>query len=251
MKKEWAAISVSEVNTAVCVMSEPFKVVHKNRPYHGFVFNISGQRNYYFSDGAVMNTVANSLFYLPRGSSYEVREIELGGCYAINFDADISDKPFCVNLKDSDAIKKHFKSACDEWKRSAGAQNSLAMVAIYSAIDALIKDGEQSYMSSGKYHMIEPAVKMIDREFLSGELSVSTLAASCGISEPYLRRIFMSRFGVSPKEYVIRKRMDYACRLLASRQFEIRTVAELCGYSEPCHFSRDFKKRFGSSPTEY
>ena len=251
MKNEWASISVSEVNCAVCVMSEPFKVVHKNRRFHGFVFNISGRRDYCFSDGYVMSTSKNSLFYLPRGSSYEVKEIETGGCYAINFDADISDEPFCVNLKDSDMIKRRFKNACDQWKRSAGAQNSLAMVAIYSAIDALIKEMAQSYMSSSKYRLIESAVEKIDGEFLSGELSVSSLATDAGISEAYLRRIFMNRFGVSPKEYIIRKRMDYACRLLASRQFEVQTVAELCGYSEPCHFSREFKKRFGVSPNEY
>ena len=46
-------------------------------------------------------------------------------------------------------------------------------------------------------------------------------------------------FGKNPKEYLIEKRMSYAKQLLSSGQFSVSEVAQLCGYFEPCHFSRE------------
>ena len=36
-----------------------------------------------------------------------------------------------------------------------------------------------------------------------------------------------------------------------SEQFSISEIAEMCGYAEPCHFSREFSKRIGTSPKGY
>ena len=70
----------------------------------------------------------------------------------------------------------------------------------------------------------------------------------CGISEVYFRKIFIQKFGASPRDYIISKRLEFAKQLLSNGEFEVSRVAELSGYSEPCHFSREFKKRFGISP---
>ncbi len=99
--------------------------------------------------------------------------------------------------------------------------------------------------------MILPAIEEIERSFTEREISVSRLAKLCGISEVYFRHLFLNAFGVSPKEYVIQKRMDYAKALLKSGDFSVTQVAALCGYAEPCHFSREFKERVGVSPNKY
>ncbi|MBE6591666.1 MAG: helix-turn-helix transcriptional regulator, partial [Ruminococcaceae bacterium] len=75
--------------------------------------------------------------------------------------------------------------------------------------------------------------------------------ALCGVSEVYFRKLFLNSFGVSPKEYMIQKRMDYAKNLLKSGDFSISEIATLCGYTESCHFSREFSKREGISPNQY
>ena len=67
----------------------------------------------------------------------------------------------------------------------------------------------------------------------------------------YLRRLFCDRFGMGPKEYVIERRLSYAVRLLESGQFSVGEIAGMCGYAEPCHFSREFSRRYGMSPNEY
>jgi AraC-like DNA-binding protein len=66
-----------------------------------------------------------------------------------------------------------------------------------------------------------------------------------------LRKIFEKKLGVSPKEYMISLRMEYAKQLLSSGEVGVAEAAQMCGYAEPCHFSREFKKRFGISPKNY
>ena len=89
-----------------------------------------------------------------------------------------------------------------------------------------------------------------DSEFYS-ELTVSSLAALCGISEVYFRKLFFVRFGTSPKDYIISLRTGYAKQLLAYEALSVGQVAEACGYVEPAHFSREFARRVGCAPRDY
>jgi AraC-like DNA-binding protein len=106
-------------------------------------------------------------------------------------------------------------------------------------------------MPSAKEQLLAPAITAIGQHFTDNDLTVSRLAHLCGISETYLRRLFCDRFGMGPKEYVIERRLSYAVRLLESGQFSVGEIAGMCGYAEPCHFSREFSRRYGMSPNEY
>ena len=252
VKKEWRDVVVTKIGIAVYVASGVGKSVHNNRPLHGLVLNEENAvKEYCFSDGRVMRTEGRSLFYLPKSSSYVVKAIEHGGCYAINFDAEIDDEPFTVSLKDTEALQRTFRTACSDWKGGAPSRTSAAMKAVYDAICHLVRIENGSYMSSERYDMIAPAMEILENDFADHSLSVASLAALCGMSEVYFRKIFLHKLGVSPKEYVIRKRIEYAKHLLSSGQFEVSEVAELCGYGEPCLFSREFKKRNGVAPKDY
>ena len=57
-------------------------------------------------------------------------------------------------------------------------------------------------------------------------------------------------FGVSQNEYSHKKRMEYAKQLISFGELEISKITVICGYSEPCHFSHEFKKGFDISPKQ-
>jgi AraC-like DNA-binding protein len=251
LNEKWFDIIVTEIQFAIYVPKGSGRVSHKDRPFHGLVLNDGeGEKEYLFSDGRVLHTPPNSLFYLPKGSSYSVTGTGEGGCYAINFDAELSDEPFCINLRSVDGLQKSFKKACTEWRADAPTKCVSAKRAIYDAIEQCGKEIAQKYLPRDRYDVIAPAVETVEREFSENGLSVSRLSEICGVSEVYFRKIFFRRFGVSPKEYITRRRMEYARQLLKTGQFEVGEVARLCGYGEPCHFSREFKKRFGVSPRD-
>ncbi len=252
MNKNWKNVVITEIGIAVYVEPNTGKTVHKNRPLHGFVINDSEScKNYIFSDGRTLRTEPNSLFYLPKGSSYCVEIEKIGGCYAINFDADISDEPFAITLRNPTALTSLFKAAADAWKNSDLSGWSLSMRALYEAIYRLQKGSEIPYIPKSKIGLITPAIEKIRECFASGDLSVSYLAGLCNISEVYFRKIFFGCFGKSPKEYIIQKRIEYAKNLLRSGDFSVSEVALMCGYTEPCHFSKEFSKYVGISPSKY
>ena len=252
MNELWKGIVITGVSVAVHVRPNSGKHIHKNRTNHGLVINDADSiKDYCFDDGRVMRTKGKSLFYLPKGSSYHVETLRAGGCYAINFDADITDEPFCLSLRNADSLMQNFKAASEAWKRNDGARGVIAMRALYDAVCEADKELGRQYVSGEQGRLIAPAIEVLDRRFSEGDVSVSHLSALCGISEVYFRRLFLNCFGVSPKEYMIRKRIEYAKDLLRSGNFSVSEVAALCGYAEPCHFSREFSRRVGVSPSQY
>ena len=252
MNGEWKKVISTRVALAMHVPAVGGKSFHQNRPTHGLILNDSiASKDYVFSDGRVLHTEADELFYLPRGSTYQVKTYEGGSCYAINFDAEFSDEPFTMSLRDVESFRKHFREAAKKWKSNSELRELAAMRSLYEIILMMNEEREKIYHPTQKYDMLAPAIKAIKESFCENELSVCTLASLCGVGDAYFRRIFRDRFGISPKEYIIRLRIDYAKQLLSSGQFSVSDAARICGYTEACHFSREFKKRVGSSPKDY
>ena len=252
MTEHWSEILVTKIALAVYVEAGAGRHAHDDRPYHGFVLNDEDSaKDYCFSDGSVLHTEGGDLFYLPKGSTYYVKTISHGGCYAINFDAEIEERPFTVKFRNRDDLRKIFRSAEEAWRRQNAYRHVNIMCAVYDIICRLHAETQKRYVPDTHLHRIVPALEKIEADFTENGLSVTELASLCGISEAYFRRIFLDKFGISPKEYIIRLRLDYACRLLVSGEFSVSEVATLCGYFEPSHFSREFAKRFGMPPQEY
>ena len=253
--KRWAKAIITEVAAAVHVLPATAKSVHNNRPYHGLVLNEpNSERDYYFSDGTFMHTSGNQLFYLPKNSSYRVYPCNTkggNGCYAINFDADISDVPFVMSFRDPASIAKAFHSASNQWLSQGEFCQISIIKKLYEIILAMDEEQKKKYAQSASEKLIQPAILRLNSEFLKKDISVALLAEECGITESYFRRVFTRKYGVSPKEYIIMKKIEYAKSLLQSGGFSVSETAVLCGYAEPCHFSREFKKRCGVSPNQY
>jgi AraC-like DNA-binding protein len=77
------------------------------------------------------------------------------------------------------------------------------------------------------------------------------LARLAAMSRSHLCHQFRRCFGSSISEYVIRKRMAAAQRLLYEIHLRSGEIAEAVGYADIYEFSKQFKKTFGVSPMRY
>lgn len=84
-----------------------------------------------------------------------------------------------------------------------------------------------------------------------GVASVDDLAAEFNIDRVTLFRVFKKAYGVSPKEYIDNFRFEKACALLKYSESSIKEIAYLCGFHKHDYFSGVFRKRFGSTPSEW
>lgn len=254
MFKNWIDVIITEIKTAVHVEAGTGIIVCYGRNSHGFVINDeTSNREYIFSDGTILKTPPNCIFYLPKGSNYRVKTIDNGGCWAINFDlsTEINEPPFAVTPKNANYILENFKESATAFQNRPSAWSHIVRKNLYDILAKLIKHTEKNYMPNKSFLLIKPAIAHINNNFTKNELSVSELAQLCGISEVYFRRIFLGIFSVSPKKYIINRKIEYAKLLLADNQFSISQVAEMCGYIEPCHFSREFTRICKTSPKNY
>jgi AraC-like DNA-binding protein len=84
-------------------------------------------------------------------------------------------------------------------------------------------------------------------------LAPADVATSQGISLRYLHHLF-ARAGTTFGAELMRLRLEAARSLLEDRRWaemDIAKVAARCGFSEPSHFARRFRRAYGVGPQEY
>lgn len=82
------------------------------------------------------------------------------------------------------------------------------------------------------------------------KLTVDELSAFFKISSRRLHQIFSSELGVSPKQYILKKKMEEGYRLLVQTSMPINKISELLCFSSQYHFTNEFKKIFGQTPSQ-
>lgn len=86
----------------------------------------------------------------------------------------------------------------------------------------------------------------IDENFQS-ELSIEELAKEFSYNRTYLGRVFKKEYGVSPKEYLLSKRLNSALNMLIKGE-RVKDACYKSGFSNPYNFSRYFKEKYGVPP---
>lgn len=82
-------------------------------------------------------------------------------------------------------------------------------------------------------------------------LSVSELARRVGVSERTLAKSTRRFMGVTPYQYLTRRRMEHARALLELRELAVAEIAALVGYGHPGRFAAAFRTFSGSYPSRY
>lgn len=80
---------------------------------------------------------------------------------------------------------------------------------------------------------------------------VSEVAAHVGVDPAHLMRTYAARYGVTLGEDARRRRVAYACRLLAQPGSSYGEIALAAGFADQSHLTRMFKTHTGLTPGEY
>lgn len=82
------------------------------------------------------------------------------------------------------------------------------------------------------------------------KLTVGQIANEASISVSEAMRCFKSTLGTSPIQYVKNYRLEKAFEQMNTNQ-TISEIANQCGFEDMSYFGREFKKRYGSSPSDW
>ena len=251
-------IIVSGVQNALFVPFGKGANVHKNRPTHGIAFNVGCDLTYRFAGGEALRCGVGECIYLPRGSFYTVDKYETMadstvGTYAINFQI-LSEKEFSpriFRIKGADEIFSSFARAESAWRKRQSDYLEECLMSLYRILGLMRRERDKYSPKKRALDSLTPALEYINDNYTRGGISLSDLAALCGVSEVYLRRLFQSAFSVSPAVYMRNMRIKYSKQLLRSGECSVTDAAMLSGFGDTSYFSREFKKSEGISPLEY
>jgi AraC family transcriptional regulator len=88
-------------------------------------------------------------------------------------------------------------------------------------------------------------------DHLTDQICLTSLAKLVKLSPYHFCRAFRQSFGLPPRQYHVKRRIEHAKQLLADREMSITDVGLTVGYSQASSFSLAFRKMTGGSPSEY
>ena len=215
------------------------------------IFHFSGSATVYFGD-KILHTAPNTIRFLPKGDTdrYTVERETHGSCIDIFFQTDrpLSTKAFTLSIPEGNQIGRLFKKLFSLWVSKEDGSYFECLSLLYRILSHLYS---RTYMPEKQLQLLSPALQEIRENFLNKSISMDELASLSGISYSYMKKLFLQRFGLSPKQYIIQLKMNHACDLLQTGQYTVSQVSDICGFRDVSFFSRQFKNYLGIPPSMY
>ncbi len=88
-------------------------------------------------------------------------------------------------------------------------------------------------------------------EHFEDPITVEQLSHIAGVHGVHLIRTFRKYHGITVGEYLRRRRIEFACRLLQSSELSVTQVAVQAGFYDQSHFTRAFRAMVGVTPGQF
>jgi len=141
-----------------------------------------------------------------------------------------------------------FKKALECWTAKGISYKHEASAILCQIFSLLYRDNKPTYNYDAK---IYKSIQYIHENCLKSDFSLTEAAKMSHISEVYFRKLFKKAFGISPKGYVIKRRIQHAEAMINTGYYSLQEISEMCGYNDYKYFSVEFKKITGVSPSKY
>lgn len=139
-----------------------------------------------------------------------------------------------------------FTDVFNEYKLKKNNYFEMCNAKIKEIIVLLSRQKEINNVDKCMYDLLN----QLDENF-TDYISVQQMADKVSYSYDYFRHRFKEITGQSPTNYIINKRVEYACKLLKEQDYSCTEISELCGFSTSAQFSKIFKDKTGMSPVKY
>ena len=99
--------------------------------------------------------------------------------------------------------------------------------------------------------IIAQKIKQFIDDNLQEEISVSSIARAFYLSETHVIRIFRDKYAETPKQYILRKKIETAKKMLLETPLQIKEIAMMLHFADSYHFSHTFKRYTKYSPEKF
>lgn len=217
---------------------------------HTLTFHFDEHRRYTTPQG-IFDASSDAVVYLPPSLPCRIDGAERDTITRVEFECleDLPFEPWLIHPKNEEKIRRLCKDLLEVWRR-AGTDREYRSLAIFYQILAEL-ERERSAFSDAASLVIRTATQYIDAHFTLPKLSVKAVAQATDVSESYLFQLFREAGHPSPKEYIVKKRIAYACELLQTGEHKVCDVAVRSGFADAKYFTTAFRRIMGVTPKQY
>ncbi|MFS8050070.1 helix-turn-helix domain-containing protein [Rhizobium sp. BR 314] len=147
-------------------------------------------------------------------------------------------------------LRPLFESILREVETGSFLAENRCFALLAQLISILVSERADAGDLSSAVQRLQHVVETV-RANLSHPWSVGELAAAANLSQAQLFRRFRQRMGTTPLDWLRHERVSAAKRLLVVTDEKIGAIATRCGYLDPFHFARDFKRLAGVTPSAF
>lgn len=113
--------------------------------------------------------------------------------------------------------------------------------------DEASSDYEEKYVSP----FVQKMTEIVWKNIADPDFSLNLLSSELCMSSSQLTRKTKALMNITPYNFIIKTRMDYAINEMKQTDKTIAEIALSCGYQEKSNFSRAFTKYIGMNPMQY
>ena len=220
------------------------------RPYHAISFRSVGNSTF-VTDDYSLDIRTGEIAFVPANLIY-THKSKHEKLFVAHFTADqpMPDKILTFKPQNPEYYEKKFRDLYVAWNKKQLGYEYECKVIFYKILLELEREWGRKNLENYD-DKIYTAVEYIHEHFTDRGITVEGLARICSMSDTYFRRLFVSRFGITPLKYINDLRLARAKELLQSDYYTVEEVAEQCGFNNINYFSLFIKKETGYPPSAY
>jgi len=104
--------------------------------------------------------------------------------------------------------------------------------------------------SSPQHEIVSRTIALLNNTSDDATMTVKRMAEILNVSPKYLSAVFHRLTGITPRQKLIRIRLERAFRQLQTGKFSVKEVAAFTGWKNQFYFSNSFRRHYGMAPSQ-
>ncbi|MFD2614423.1 AraC family transcriptional regulator [Paenibacillus gansuensis] len=172
---------------------------------------------------------------------------EIGRCLFFNMAGTLLKILNASPLRNTEEMDRLF----DSIKHVFAASTAECMHERTKRLFRLLTDAIREERTDHGQQTLEKMTGLVLQHLTDPDLGLALIAKQMNMSPQYLSTFFKKSFGENLTDYILRKRIDYAKKLMEDKSLTNHQIAQMVGYSNDLVFIRAFKKLEGVTPGKY
>ena len=155
-------------------------------------------------------------------------------------------------------VAELLKGMLQEQERMDGYSNGVILAQLNLLLLLLLRESDapkdRKLQTASAVHSENEIIRQAQQYIsthIRQKLSVPLVARQVDVSPSYLTALFHKNLQISPGEYIRRIKLQESKQMIRENNLNFTQIAAELQYSTVHHFSRQFKEKFGITPTEY